>query len=101
MTRGVHVQVQGQVQGVGFREYARREAERLGVSGWVRNLRDGSVEARGDGEEAVLRAWIALLHGGPPSARVEGLREEWGDPAGLRGFSVRGTAAEPEPFHDR
>lgn len=101
MTRGVHVQVRGSVQGVGYREYARREAERLGVSGWVRNLRDGSVEARGDGEEVVLEAWVALLRGGPSSARVEDVREEWGDSTGLRGFAVHGTAAQSEPFKGR
>jgi acylphosphatase len=63
----------GRVQGVWFRESMRREAERLGVSGWVRNRLDGSVEAVVQGEARVIEAMIAWARRGPESAEVESL----------------------------
>ena len=67
------LRITGRVQGVNFRESMRDEAERLGVSGWVRNRRDGSVEAAVDGWEQAVLAIIAWAHRGPRSARVEGV----------------------------
>jgi len=64
------VRVTGQVQGVCFRYYARHEAERLGINGWVKNLPDGSVEALICGSASqrdAMRAWLAH---GPPAAEV-------------------------------
>jgi len=66
-----HLHIQGRVQGVWFRESMRREAERLGVTGWVRNAPDGSVEAVVQGPEAAVDMLIAWAHAGPPQARVE------------------------------
>jgi len=66
-----HLHIQGRVQGVWFRESMRSEAERLGVTGWVRNAGDGSVEAVVQGPEAAVDALIAWAHAGPPQARVE------------------------------
>jgi acylphosphatase len=63
--------VHGRVQGVGFRESLRREAERRGVGGWVRNRRDGTVEAVVDGPAPAVEAVIAWAGHGPPSALVE------------------------------
>ena len=60
-----HVIVSGMVQGVGFRYYALREAERAGVSGWVRNRRDGTVEIEAQGEEEALEAFLAAVRRGP------------------------------------
>ena len=60
------VRICGDVQGVCFRHYAKREAERLGISGWVKNVSDGSVEALicgGDGQLAAMREWLSR---GPP-----------------------------------
>ena len=63
--------VVGWVQGVGFRQWTRRTAERLGVSGSVRNLPDGSVEIHAAGIEQSLRRFEETLRDGPPAARVE------------------------------
>jgi acylphosphatase len=66
--------ISGRVQGVNYREAMRQEAGRLGVTGWVRNRRDGSVEAVVDGEASEVQAMIAWAHRGPPSARVTGVQ---------------------------
>jgi len=63
--------VSGKVQGVWFRASAKREADRLGVSGHARNLADGSVEVLACGEADAVAALIEWLHSGPPLARVE------------------------------
>lgn len=63
--------IRGVVQGVGFRYAMQREAIRLGLTGWVRNRRDGTVEAVVSGQEGAVQAMIAWAHRGPPSARVE------------------------------
>jgi acylphosphatase len=64
----------GRVQGVGFRWWARRTAERLGIRGSIRNLPDGSVEVQAAGSSTALRAFRESLRVGPPGARVDGLR---------------------------
>jgi len=69
--RTVRVQIRGRVQGVGFRWFARDEAMRGGVSGWVRNRRDGSVEAQLHGQDAAVDDILAALRRGPRSARVD------------------------------
>jgi len=66
-----HLNIHGRVQGVWFRESMRREAERLGVTGWVRNAPDGSVEAVVQGPDAAVDALIAWAHVGPAAARVD------------------------------
>lgn len=66
------------MQGVGYREAMRHEAERLGVTGWVRNRADGSVEVLAQGGDAGVAALLAWARRGPPAARVE--RVERGPP---------------------
>jgi acylphosphatase len=62
--------IRGRVQGVGFRYAMRDAASARGVTGWVRNRRDGSVEAQVQGEPGALEAIIAWCRDGPPAARV-------------------------------
>lgn len=66
----LEVRVTGRVQGVGFRAATVRQAHLLGVTGWVRNARDGSVEALIQGEPEQVDRMLSWLHRGPPSARV-------------------------------
>ena len=68
--------VHGRVQGVGFRESLRREAQRHGVAGWVRNRRDGTVEAMLHGEVAAVEALVAWAGHGPPAAQVTSIEVE-------------------------
>lgn len=95
MTGPVHVvrlRVRGRVQGVAFRAWTADMAEELGLSGWVRNRRDGSVEALFAGTWEVVEAMIGQCRKGPPAARVIAveIEEEGGDAP--RGFDIRATA---------
>lgn len=69
--------VSGRVQGVYYRSYAEDEARRLGVTGWVRNRRDGRVEMVVEGEERDAQAMIAWSRQGSPLARVEDVEVTW------------------------
>jgi acylphosphatase len=64
------LRIHGLVQGVGYRESLRWEADRLGVTGWVRNRRDGTVEAAIDGSPEVMRTLLDWCRAGPPAAMV-------------------------------
>ncbi len=67
----LHLLIHGRVQGVCFRDSMRREAQRLGVAGWVRNRSDGTVEAVVHGEAAIVDAIVSWAQYGPELARVE------------------------------
>ncbi|MGB9667756.1 MAG: acylphosphatase [Thermosulfidibacteraceae bacterium] len=73
----VHLLISGKVQGVYYRANACEVAKRLGITGWVRNLPDGRVEVVAEGEEDVLKNFIAWCWEGPPLARVENVEEKW------------------------
>ena len=75
----VHLSITGRVQGVGYRAWAAHQARRRGVRGWVRNRRDGSVEAVLIGEAVAVEAMIDACWRGPPMAWVDGI--ERGDAA--------------------
>ncbi len=86
--------VAGRVQGVWFRESCRREAERLGVAGWVDNLPDGRVEFEAQGSRAAVDALVAWAHEGPrlaivESVTVDALPVEAPDSPAMRRFAVR------------
>jgi acylphosphatase len=70
MIRAKHYLVRGRVQGVGFRWFVQRAAERLGIVGDVRNLPTGEVEVRAQAEESILNLFKRELRNGPPSAQV-------------------------------
>jgi len=72
--RVLRVFVDGVVQGVGYRAFSQREAERLSLSGWTRNRRDGSVELVVAGPAEAVEAYLSVLRRGPPAARVTQLR---------------------------
>ena len=90
MTGRVQLRVTGRVQGVFFRQSAREQAERLGLSGWVRNLPDGSVEALFAGERLLVEQAVAWCRQGPPRARVDEVVVMWLDgPAETGDFAIR------------
>jgi acylphosphatase len=69
----IQLRIEGTVQGVGYRYALQREAVRLGLTGWVRNRRDGSVESVAQGTAQALDALTAWARRGPPAARVTGV----------------------------
>lgn len=77
------VTIRGRVQGVGYRAWLAHTAEALGLAGWVRNCRDGSVEAALAGPETAVAEMIARCRRGPSAARVEGVSVSDADPAVL------------------
>ena len=87
----LHALVRGRVQGVSFRYYTQAEALRLGLRGWVRNLRDGAVEVTAEGPRASLDLLLAFLHRGPSAARVSEVQADWSAANGdLGAFDIRG-----------
>ena len=71
MKKNVNVLISGRVQGVWFRSSTKQKAEQLGVTGWVRNTKDGRVEAIFEGEENSVKSLIEWCHHGPPLAKIE------------------------------
>ena len=83
------VVVHGFVQGVFFRDTARRMAGSRGVAGWIRNRSDGTVEAVFEGEDEAVDAMVEFCRRGPRGAEVEDVRVRDEQPEGLEGFEVR------------
>ena len=86
---GRRVRAYGRVQGVFYRQWTVNQARPLGISGWVRNCADGSVEAHLAGEEDSVAKMIDAMRQGPSQAHVEGLTVDPIEPEDLAGFSVR------------
>jgi acylphosphatase len=92
LTQARRFVIRGRVQGVGFRWFVEREAHILGITGWVRNNDDGSVEVLAVGAPEKLAELRSKLQAGPRAARVEDLEESEAQPvAGLDSFQVRGA----------
>ena len=91
--------IRGQVQGVGYRAWVEQQARARNIEGWVRNRRDGSVEALFAGEADIVSEMIAQCRRGPPLARVEAVEDKPGHPEGLdlrfrsEQFSVLSTSS--------
>ena len=80
----------GHVQGVFFRDTTRRKAQQWGITGWVRNERDGTVKVVAEGSEQNLEQLLDFLHRGPSAARVERVEAEWQSATGEFGtFHIR------------
>ncbi|MGH2617513.1 MAG: acylphosphatase [Thermomicrobiales bacterium] len=84
----VIARVTGRVQGVFYRASARREAQRLGLSGWARNEPDGSVLIDVEGDAGAIETFLAWCAVGPPGAKVEAIEETVADPVGRHGFTT-------------
>jgi len=78
----VYIRVSGMVQGVGFRYFVYRKAEGLGLTGFVRNLRDGSVEVRARGPKGLLEELVTAVRIGPRGSDVRGISLDWGKTSG-------------------
>ncbi len=90
--RTIHIRVEGRVQGVGYRAFVERHATAAQLTGWVRNRRDGSVEALLQGTADAVEDMLERCRSGPPGARVEKV-EIIGEGVGAyEGFAVRPTA---------
>ncbi|MDX9714571.1 MAG: acylphosphatase [Dissulfurispiraceae bacterium] len=71
MIQRIHLSVSGQVQGVFYRAFTKKNADSLGIKGWVRNMPDGSVEAVIEGEKEAIDSMIQLCRQGPPASCVD------------------------------
>ncbi|MCX6012483.1 MAG: acylphosphatase [Chloroflexi bacterium] len=78
----IHIVVHGTVQGVGFRYFVESQASRLGLTGFVRNIADGSVEVIGEGEKGKLEALVKRVSQGSELARVTGIDIQWSKNSG-------------------
>ena len=85
-----HATIHGRVQGVSFRFYTQQQAEQLNVTGWVRNLPDGTVEMSAVGPTEALEELLKWLHHGPSGARVGRVDVDWIDtPETYTSFEIR------------
>lgn len=82
--------IRGRVQGVSFRYFTQQTARRLGLTGWVRNLPDGTVEALFEGERESIEQALEACRQGPPAAAVEAVQVDWQQgPREFIAFQVR------------
>lgn len=91
MRRAERFVIEGRVQGVGYRWWAQGEARRLGLAGWVRNRRDGSVELLAIGDPAAIDTLAERCHEGPRAAAVVAVTRSETEDDGSEGFEERAT----------
>jgi acylphosphatase len=82
MNKKITVHISGRVQGVGYRYFVLQRARNLGLTGYVRNLRDGGVEVAAEGEEQTLKSFLKDLQQGPAGAAVGKIETAWQESAG-------------------
>lgn len=87
----LRLQITGRVQGVGYRDWLVAAAQRLHLSGWVRNRRDGSVEAHAQGARPLVERLVGQCRDGPPVAKVAAVEVSPAQPEDLMGFHRRST----------
>ena len=88
-TGAIHLFVRGRVQGVFFRASTQKTAEGLGLTGWVMNRPDGSVEIHAEGSRERLEELVAWCRNGPSQAEVSTIGLCWTEPEGLSSFEIR------------
>lgn len=86
-----HLRIHGRVQGVFFRGWSITTAREMGLAGWVRNRRDGTVEALVAGDPVAVTAFVAMCHQGPTTARVDRIDEQDAPAEALSSFDGRPT----------
>lgn len=85
-----HLFLSGKIQGVFFRDSMKKKAEKLGVSGWVKNLKDGRVEAVFEGKKDKVESMVKWSNKGPILAKVEDLEADWEEPKGnFKEFDIK------------
>jgi len=89
MKTGVQVRIKGRVQGVGFRYFAQRKAGEFGISGFARNMPDGSVYIEAEGEEDDLQQFLSACRKGPGSSLVQAVEIYPCPPCNHTGFEIR------------
>ncbi len=93
---GAEILVEGDVQAVGYRNFAQRKALQLGLSGYVMNLKDGRVRMRAEGPRDTIEEFIREMEKGPPLARVEKVSVTWRPPTGrFASFGIRFAEFDP------
>jgi len=85
----IHLLITGRVQGVGFRDFTQRTAEKLGILGWVRNLASGAVELCAQGPDEKLKEFTEKVSAGPSSSKVEKVEQVKSDLEELGKFEIR------------
>ncbi|MCT7950412.1 acylphosphatase [Ancylothrix sp. C2] len=83
-----HLIISGKVQGVGYRYYTAQQAKQLGITGWVKNLPDGRVEAIFEGNKQAITDMINWCHQGPPAAEVTEVTINHEKPQGCNQFEI-------------
>lgn len=87
--KGIIIEVFGRVQGVGFRYYAQKKARELGISGYVKNIPDGSVHIEAEGNDEAVEQYLSWCEDGPGWARVSHLNKQWVPVQGYHDFEIR------------
>ena len=84
-----HVFISGNVQGIGYRQFVKSNALKLGLPGWVRNTEDGGVEAVFQGKEETIEEMIGICRQGPMLAEVKQIGFEWEEGEALHEFTIQ------------
>jgi acylphosphatase len=84
-----HLLIGGRVQGVFYRRWTKNNAEKLGLSGWVRNLSDGRVEAAFEGAKNQVEEMVTRCRKGPKTSDVQAVEVQWKTPEDISGFEIK------------
>ena len=89
MLKCAKLKIFGRVQGVFFRDFTEEKAIELKLTGWVKNMPDGTVEVLIEGKDELIEQMIIWCYEGSPNANVDDVKVEWAEPEGCEGFEVR------------